>query len=101
SIAYVNGGRLMRSRLNDGASRGERMLMAGRTLSRHARVPRTWQARILMEKRTGSLHASERPKPSWTKRANDCSVLRGSSRGTDDFSAAECVRSCNIDAPSP
>ena len=86
----------MRSRLN-----GERMLIAGRTLSRHASAPRMWHARILIENKTGSLHASESPKPSSTKRANDCSVLRGSSSGTDDFSAAECVRSCNIEAPSP
>src|SRR5437867_18938 len=58
----------MRSRLNDGASSGERMLIAGRTLSRHASVPRMWHARILMENKTGSLHASESPKPSSTRR---------------------------------
>ena len=97
----MKGGRLIRSRLNDGASSGERMLIAGRTLSRHVRVPRMWQARMRIEKSTGSLQASERPKPSSTKRAKDCKLLRGSRRGTEDFSAAECVRSCRMDAPSP
>jgi hypothetical protein len=67
----VKGGRLIRSRLNDGAVRGASRLIAGRTLSLHRSVPRMWQARIRMEKNTGSLHASDRPKPSSTKRAKD------------------------------
>jgi hypothetical protein len=54
-----------------------------------------------MENITGSWHASDRPKPSSTKRAKVWRSLRGSSRGTEDFSAAECVRSCKIEAPSP
>ena len=60
-----------------------------------------WQARIRIEKKTGSLHASDSAKPSSTKRAKDCRLLRGSSSGIDDLSAAECVRSWRIDAPSP
>ena len=60
-----------------------------------------WQARMRIEKKTGSLHASERPKPSSAKRANDSRLFRGSRSGTDDFSAVECVRSWRIEAPSP
>ena len=52
-----------------GAPSGDSMLIAGRTLSRQRSVPRMWQARMRIEKNTGSLHASERPKPSSTKRA--------------------------------
>ena len=60
-----------------------------------------WQARMRIEKKTGSLHASERPKPSSTKRAKLSRLLRGPSSGIDDLSAAECVRSWRIEAPSP
>ncbi len=84
-----------------GAVSGESMLIAGRTLSRHRKVPRMWQARMRIEKNTGSLHASESPKPSPTKRANESRLLRGSRSGIDDFSAVECVRSWRIEAPSP
>ena len=91
----------MRCGSNDGCSTGERMLMAGRTLSRHRSVPRMWHARMRMLKNTGSLHASERPKPSSTKRAKEVRLLRGSRSGMEDLSAAEWVRSCRIDAPSP
>src|SRR5438034_8096564 len=70
----------MRSRLKLGSPSGESMLIVGRTLSRHASVPRMWQARMRIEKRTGSWHASERPKPASTKRAKDSRLLRGSSR---------------------
>src|SRR5437870_12127010 len=51
-----------------GAPSGESMLIDGRTLSRHRRVPRMWHARMRIETKTGSLHASESPKPSPTKR---------------------------------
>jgi hypothetical protein len=60
-----------------------------------------WQARMRMEKNTGSLHASDRPKPSSTKRAKDEGCCGDPSSGIDDFSAAECVRSWRIEAPSP
>src|SRR5438552_4540196 len=65
------------------------MLIFGRALSRQRSVPRMWQARMRIEKSTGWWHASERPKPSSTKRANDSRLLRGSSSGSDDFSAVE------------
>src|SRR5881628_3726294 len=81
-----------------GAPSGESMLIAGRTLSRHRRVPRMWQARIRIEKNTGSLQASESPKPSSTKRAKASRLLRGSRSGMDDLSAVECVRSWRIEA---
>ena len=77
------------------------MLIRGLTLSLHGKVPRMWQARIRIEKNTGSLHASERPNPSSTNRANDCRLFRGSRSGIDDFSAAAWVRSCRMEAPSP
>src|SRR5437667_59505 len=82
----------MRSRLKLGSPSGESMLIFGRALSRQRSVPRMWQARMRIEKSTGWWHASERPKPSSTKRANDSRLLRGSSSGSDDFSAVECVR---------
>jgi len=97
----VKGGRLIRSRLKLGAVSGESMLIAGRTLSRQRRVPRMWQARMRIEKNTGSLHASESPKPSLTKRAKESRLFRGSRSGIDDLSAAEWVRSWRIEAPSP
>ena len=77
------------------------MLIAGRTLSRHRSVPRMWEARMRIEKKTGSLQASESPKPSSTKRAKAWRLLRGSRSGIDDLSAAEWVRSWRIEAPSP
>src|SRR6058998_1769670 len=71
----------MRSRLKLGSPSGVSMLIFGRALSRQRSVPRMWQARMRIEKRTGWWHASERPKPSSTKRANDSRLLRGSSSG--------------------
>ena len=91
----------MRSMLKLGEVSGARMLIAGRTLSRHRRVPRMWQARMRIEKKTGSLHASERPKPSSMNRAKASRLLRGSRSGIDDFSAVEWVRSWRMEAPSP
>jgi len=54
-----------------------------------------------MLKKTGWWHASERPNPSSTNRANDGRPFFGSMRGTLDFSAEECVRSWRMLAPSP
>src|SRR3989442_15386906 len=100
-MAYVKGGRLIRSRLKLGAASRARMLIWGWTLSRQRRVPRMWQARMRIEKKTGSWQASLRPKPSSTKRANDGRLFRGSMRGTLDFNAEEGGRSRGVLAPSP
>ncbi len=77
------------------------MPIFGGTLSLQTIVPRMWAARIRMLKSTGWLHASERLKPSSTKRANAGRLLRGSSSGRLDLSAAEWVRSWRMLAPSP
>src|SRR4026209_3001682 len=71
----------MRSRLKDGSPSGDSMLIRGRTLSLHCSVPRMWQARIRMEKRTGWVAASGRPEPPPTKRADERRQVRGSGHG--------------------
>src|SRR5262249_16067024 len=64
-----------------GAPSGDSMLMRGRTLSRQRKVPRMWQARILIEKNTGSLPASESPKAPPTERADGARLVRGARGG--------------------
>jgi hypothetical protein len=95
------GGSTMRLVSRDGCSSARASGKAGRTLSRVAKRPWTWQARIRTSSITGVFDASDSSKDSCTALTIDATLGRGSTSQSCDFIAKACERSCMMEEPSP